>query len=165
MKWPSVNKTTWLIIAGLSSLTIALILTLSSVVGRPTHLTAGLLPNIEAPVEPPTPRSPRPHRATLENLQLHLSTPAMPGIYATLENPPSYSVILEGPMKEVNKVLSTPEQVFVFVRLSLEPESLPHTVILPVRCILMDEAIRKVVSVHLAPDEPTVACVRITREK
>lgn len=101
------------------------------------------------------------HRAELGGVKLFLSYAPLPGYKADLIDRMEYKVVLEGPQDLVEKV--KPEQLHVYVKLDLTPESQSGTYPLPVRCEVADEALRKLVRVYLAPGEAILAAVQVTK--
>jgi hypothetical protein len=104
---------------------------------------------------------PIPFRAELGGVKLFLSCAPVPGYKADLIDRMDFKVVLEGPQDLVEKV--RPEQLHVYVKLDLTPDSQPGTYTLPVRCDVADESLRKFVRVYLAPGESVMAAVQVIK--
>lgn len=105
--------------------------------------------------------SPIPFQSELAGVPLFLSCSPIPGLKAELIDRATYKVVLDGPKNEVEKV--RPEQVHVYVKLDWTAETQAGSYMLPVRCELADEKLRKLVRVELVRGEPLVAAVQVTR--
>lgn len=96
------------------------------------------------------------------DVQVYLSTPPMIEHSASLVEPRSVRVLLDGP-KEIVESIRT-DQLHVYVKLEWGPGSRPGDQNLPLKCEIADETLRRTVKIRLHPDEKPQAFVRVARK-
>ncbi|HZN62093.1 MAG TPA: hypothetical protein VFC90_06775 [Planctomycetota bacterium] len=102
-----------------------------------------------------------PFQMEMAGVPLHLSCPPLQGSKAELVDRLTLKVVLAGPKDVVEKI--RPEQVHVYVKVDWTADMQSGEPAFPIRCEVVDEALRKLVRVSLAPGEPILAPVRITK--
>ena len=107
--------------------------------------------------------SPIREQAAVKDVPLFLSSPPIPGCRVELIDKMTYTVVLEGPRDLLDQLVQKPELIHVFARLVWRANSEPGTYSVAVQCELVDESLRKQVKVSLAPGEPPIAGVKVTR--